>query len=658
MVLEGGHYSPRASKPDKNMLSELRKVTRGWIAMAIIGLLALAFAIWGINDVFKPIQSNEVAKGRGLSVTQQEFNASFNNELERIRAQAKRPVTKQELVDANIHMRVVERLVSEKAFDRLAQNMSVGVSDAMLIKELHGTQAFHNPVTGAFDNATYQMLLARNGFTRGAYEQDLRAGMAREQLGRALVAGVRAPTSFGRIELAFQLERRTISIAAVTPDRVPAPPTPTDEEIETFFKSQASAFALPEYRAFTVVRAEPADFAARVDVPEAKINDLFEFRKAQLVTPERRSYVLLSGATDRAAAETAGRRLAAGEDPDAIARSLNMQSVVFAQKARNEAPNARIGEAVFSTTSGQVTAPIEGVTWSIARVGEVVAGSSPSIDELRPTLRAELAHDEAQTLLNDAVEKFDEIRASGGALEDAANQAGLVVTSIPLIDARGLTMSGQPEAAVLDAAELVQAAFAAAEGDPTDWTSTPSGGSYLVRIDTVRPAGPPPLAQVRDRVVVAWRMQKIADGMRKVVEDIRTAVGGGQTLAAAARAQRVQVVTTSQTIDRRMAAQGGPSPQLMAAVFGAREGEVVSGAGGPGGSVLFVALVEKVERPDPAGDPQMLDAARQAMSPMLMDDLVATVQSVARQEARVRLNQPLIDRIVGKSSSEDGDDGR
>jgi len=482
--------------------------------------------------------------------------------------------------------------------------------------------------------------------------------MAREQLARALVAGLRPPGSFGRIELAFQQEQRTISVAFVTTDRVGAPPLPSDAEIEAFFRTQANAFALPEYRAFTIVRAEPADFAARVEVPDSKINELFEFRKGQLQTPEKRSFVLLSGAVDRAAAETAGRRLAAGEDPDAIARALNMQSVQFSQKARTEAPNARIGDAVFATAAGQTTPPIEGVTWSVARVGEVIAGDAPSLADLRQTLRAELANDEAQTLLNDAVEKFDDFRGQGAALEEAATQAGLSITKIPLIDARGLTVVGQPEATVLDAADLVQAAFAAAEGDPTDWISTDAGGSYLVRIDSVRPAGPPPLAQVRDRVVVAWRMQKVGEGMRKIVDDISTAVAGGRSFAEVARAQRVPLAASSRTLDRRTASQDETSPPLMSAVFSAREGEVVSGAGGPGGEVLFVAHVEKIERPDPARDPQMLEAARQAISTMLTNDLVATVQNVARQEARVRLNQTLIDRLVGKTTAEEQDAAR
>lgn len=634
------------------MLTELRKVTRGWVALAVIGLLALAFAIWGINDVFKPIQSNTVASGRGVEVSQQEFNTAFDNEIERARAQAKRVVTRQEAVEANLHMRLLDRLVTQRVFDRLARRVNVSASDEMVAKDIQETQAFRNPVTGAFDANTYASMLAQNRITRAFYESDLRNDMARRQLANALVAGIRPPSSFGRMVMAFETEKRTISVAAVTPDRIPAPPAPTETEIETFYKAQSAGFALPEYRAFTVISAEPSDFSARVEVPESKVVELFEFRKAQLITPEKRSFVMLSGAKDRATAEQAGRRLASGEAPQSIANALGLQVVQVTQKAKNEAPDTRIGEAVFATPAGQVTSPVQGVTWSVARISEVVAGVTPTLEDMRTQLRTELAQEEAQTLMNDAVEKFDDIRSGGAALEEAAAQSGLSVTKIPLVDARGLNAAGQPEATILDRTELVKAAFEAGEGDPTDWTSTDQGGSFLIRIDTVRPAGPPPLAQVRDRVVFAWRMQKIGEGMRKIAEDVRTAVAGGAKFADAARAAGASMVTTSQTIDRRTAGQGGPSPQLMGAVFGGRRGDVVTGSGGPGGAVLFIAHIESVERADPAADPQLLEQARQSIGSMIADDTLATVQAVAKRDAHIRLNQQLIDRLVGKTVEE------
>jgi len=633
------------------MLTELRKVTRGWVALGIIGLLALAFAIWGINDVFKPIQSNEVASGRNLSLTQNEFNLAFDSELKSVQRQAGRPVTRQEAVEANFHMQVVDRLVTQRAFDRLARRVGVDSSDAMVRREIEATPAFRNEITGAFDAAAYQQLLAQNRLSRSMYEEDLRAGMTREQLARALAAGLRPPTSFGRIVLAFETERRTVSIAAISPDRVPAPPAPTDAEIQTFYTAQGAAFALPEFRAFTVVRAEPADFEARVEVPEDKIREMFEFRKATMTTPERRSFVVITGG-DRARAEEASRRLGAGEDAGTIARSLGMQTISLSQKPQGDAPDARLGAAVFRTAVGGATGAVEGITWSAARVTEIVPGVTPTLDQARPTIHAELAREEAETLMNDAVEKFEEARAGGADLEAAARQAGLRVSKTPLIEARGLGPNGQPEASVLDKPELLKTVFEADEGDPTDWVSETGGASYLVRIDLLKPSGPPPLVQVRERVAQAWRLQKIGQGMARIVDDTSAAVRGGASFADAARAQRLQTVATSQVLDRRNAQQTA-SPQLAQAIFAARVGDVVSGIGGPRNQIMFVARVEKIERDDPAADPQGVQQRRQAMSEALVNDTLATIQAAARADARIKLNQPLIDRLVGKTNPED-----
>ena len=105
-------------------------------------------------------------------------------------------------------------------------------------------------------------------------------------------------------------------------------------------------------------------------------------------------------------------------------------------------------------------------------------------------------------------------------------------------------------------------------------------------------------------------------------------------------------------LDRRNAQQS-PSPQLAQAIFAAREGDVVSGIGGPRNQLMFVARVDKIERDDPAADPQGVQQRRLAMADALVNDTLGTIQSAARADARVRLNQPLIDRLVGKTDPAD-----
>lgn len=635
------------------MLTEMRKVTRGWIAMGVIGLLALAFAIWGIHDVFKPVQSNEAASGRGVSIPARDFDLAFNNELKNVQAEAHRTVTKQEAVAANFHMQVLDRLITQRVFDRLAGKIGVSSSDAMVAQRIQSNPAFRNAVTGSFDANTYKTLLAQNGISRELYESDLRSGMTRTQLAQSLVAGLRAPSGFGRMIMAFDTEKRTTTIAAITSGLVPAPPAPTEAELAAFYKAQSAAFALPEYRSFTVIRAEPAAFESRVEVPEDKIVKLFDYRKGQMTTPEKRTFVVLGGGKDQATAQQAATRLAAGEAPDAIARALGMQAITLTQKSKADAPDPRIGEAVFKLKAGETTPPIQGITWSVAKVSEIIPGVTPSLDEARPQLRAELAREEAVSLMNDAVEKFEDARSGGADLDAAATAAGLAVTKAGPIDARGLNEEHQPDASVLDQPELLKAVFAAGEGDPSDWISQEDGGSFMVRIDKLKPTGAPPLAQIRDKVATAWRYQKIGEGMARIVDAVAKAVKGGQSFSEAARAHNLQIVGGGpQTLDRR-AAQQGLSPQLGGAVFAAREGEVVSGIGGPHNDVMFVARVDKIAHADPSADPGGVEQRRQAIEGALGNDTLATVQAAARQDAHIRINQPLVDRIVGKTDAAD-----
>jgi peptidyl-prolyl cis-trans isomerase D len=611
----------------------------------------MAFAIWGINDVFKPIRATDVASGKGFRISQQEFALAFDNELKSVQQQANRPVTKQEAVAANYHMKVLDRLVQQRVFDGLAKRVGVSTSNAMVAQDIQANPAFRSQVTGAFDKTTYQTLLARNGISRQLYEDDLRGGMTREQLARALVAGVRPPSSFGRIILAFESEKRTSLITAITPDKPGPPPTPTDADLQTFYQAQSRAFALPEYRAFTLITADPAAFEPRVEVPEEKIKELFEFRKAQLTTPEKRTFVVVSGG-DQAKAQEAARRLAAGEDAEAIARSLGMQAIHFDKKAKADAPDPKIGEAVFALQAGKTTAPIQGITWSAARVSEIVPGVTPTLEEARPQLRAELARDEAQDLMNTAVEKFEDARAGGADFEASATQAGLAVSKTPLVDARGLGVNGQPEPSVLDQPDLLKAVFETQEGDPSDWISGAEGASTMIRIDTVKPSGAPPLAQVRDRVAAAWRSEKIAAGMTAIADRIAAAVKAGKSFTDAAHAEHLPIVAT-EVLDRR-SAQNTPSPRLAAAIFNARAGDVVTGPGGPRGQVLFVAQVQKIERADPSADPQGVEQRRQVIVRGLESDILEAVQNTARANARVHLNQPLIDNVVGKTEPEAG----
>ena len=627
------------------MLTGIRNVTRGWIAGGLLALLAGSFAVWGVEDMLKPTRSNEVASGRGVAITANEFSREFENAIDQNRERLKRSITKQEAFDGGLASQVLDNLIAEKSIDALARQAGFGVPNAMIAKTIREQKDFRNQITGKFDKEQYYKLLQLNKMTDQQFTNDLRSRLLRRQFAEGIIGGLRAPSSITSMQVAYQTEQRTISVAAIDPARFGPPPEPTEKDLKTFYEDNKSGFRTPELRKLTIVKARPETFAARADVPEEKIKQLYDFRTRGGGAGETRSFVEIS-APNQAAANEAARRLAAGDDPQKIAAAVKGQVLSFDDVTKESVPDPAVGEAVFGLKKDQSSGAIRGkLAWAATRVTKISAGSGPSYESMHDDLRAELAKQAASDLLQDAVDKFDQARSGGMPVEQAAKLAGLDVIEIDKVSAQGATAQGGPAPVVAETPDLLKAAFQAAADEPTDFVATQDGGYALVRVDNIYPPGVRPFDEVKPILVQAWKSQKIGNQMHDLAETATKAVAGGKSFVDVARANKLHIVAVSQNVDRR-AIQSSDLPALVQQVFAAKEGDVVN-APDRSGSVLLVARVEKIDRPDPASEPQMMTQAMAQISDAMTNDFLLSLQNYAKSKAKVSTNEKLLKQSQG-----------
>jgi peptidyl-prolyl cis-trans isomerase D len=630
---------------DRNMLTGIRNVTRGWIAGGLLALLAGSFAIWGVEDMLKPTRSNEVASGRGVAISVNEFTRLFENAIDENKERLKRSITKQEAFDGGLATQVINNMIAEQSIDALARKAGYAVPNAMLASTIRQQKEFRNQITGKFDKEQYFKLLQMNKLTDQQFTQDLRARLLRRQFAEAVIGGLRAPSSITALQIAYQTEQRTLSIAAIDPNRFGPPPEPTEADLKAYYEENKSGFRTPELRKLTIVKARPDAFAAKVDVPEDKIKQLYDFRTRGGGAGEQRSFVQIS-APDQAAANEAARRLAAGDDPQKVAAAVKGQVLSFDAVTKESVPDPAVGEAVFGLKKGQSTGAIHGkLAWAAARVTDIKAGAGPSYESMHDDLRAELAKQEAADLLQDAVDKFDQARTGGMPVEEAAKNSGLDVIEIDKVSAQGATAQGGPAPVVGETPDLLKAAFQAPADEPTDFVPTQDGGYALVRVDKIYPPGVRTFDEVKPILEQGWKSQKIGDQMRALSDAVKKAVEGGKSFAAAAAANKLHVVAASQKLDRR-AIQMSDIPALVQQAFAAKEGDIVT-APDRSGSVLLVAQVEKIERPDPAAEPQMMAQATAQLSDGMTSDFLFSLETYAKAKAKVKVNETLLKQSQG-----------
>jgi peptidyl-prolyl cis-trans isomerase D len=291
---------------------------------------------------------------------------------------------------------------------------------------------------------------------------------------------------------------------------------------------------------------------------------------------------------------------------------------------------------------------------------------NPNFADFRQQIHDAIAADEAAGLLDAAISGFEDARAGGASLIDAARQNGLPTVTIAATTENGLNQQAQPIEALAEHGEVLAAAFQTPEGEATDFIPAGEGVDVVAGVDRVIPSIVRPLAEVRVELTQAWIGRERARRLTELGAEIAASVRGGQTLAAAARANGARVVISSRPIDRA-GARNIPAQGLAAQIFAARRGDAVSGLRADGGAAL-VAVVEEINRPDFSQQPQAVEAARvyaerpcvsealqQGAPPFcgLISSGAEALQGEVIERANPRRNEQLLERVYRSSSAID-----
>lgn len=615
------------------MLKEMRGFTRSWFARGLLVLLAVLMSITitqrrvDFENIISSIGGPRgVAAVAGYDISGPELTRELQNALRSQRQQG-HDVTQEQAVQQGAHLQLLQGLIEQHAAVAYAEKLGIHAGVRQVADAIYQLGAVRTGVGGGFDRDSYLRLLQNFGYSEPEFTTLQRGQIETNIMAQAMTAGLRAPTSFGKLALAFESESRTISMAEAPASLVGTVAPPTPAQLQTFYQDNAERLRLPEYRALTLVYARPGDFAARVNVPEDQIRAEFERRRAGLTQPEKRSYWRIA-ATSEQQAHDAAARIARGEAPDAVAHAMNLQAVHSENQTRAQA--ADIAAAVFSTpaNSPPKAVPAQLTPWAVIKVESVTPAVEPVYENERAGIRDAIARDTASDQLNEAEQAFMDARGGGMNAVDAGRAHGLTVVAVPAVDSRGLTPEGQPAAALVDQADLLRTAFGTSQGDASDFISV-GDGDAVVAVDHITPATVRTLDSVRPQLTDAWIGQQKAQRLQQIGQAVIADVAHGQSFANVVRARHLTMRVQNQPLDRPTAARL-PARELAAEIFGSPVGTAVS-ALAPDGSALLVAHIEAVHREDPNSPQartfieQQRTQVQQALNHSLIDAITAEV---------------------------------
>ncbi len=523
------------------MLESLRNAAKGWIAKTLIFFLAASFGVWGIADVFTGYRSGALATVGNEEVSAEEFNIAFNRAVQQMGAQTGQNLTPDEARKLGIDRGILNNLAQSAAIDNQAKALKLSVGDAQIVKDTQANKAFQD-ANGKFDAAQFQRVLEANGLNEQMYLATERQNRLRRAVTDSVDSNLTAPPSLVKAFYQHRNEQRDARyfVVKIADSEIPAP---TDTEIKKQYEANPGLYTAPEYRSIAVMKAEPADVAAKVTLTPEDVTAGYEKYKADYFTPEKRTVLQITfPSVDEA--QKAKDKIAAGTEFLAIAKERGFADadVTFADKTKADFFDPVIAEAAFKLGENLVSDPVKGsLATSLLKVIKITPENQKTLDEVKGELEQRLKLGRAREEIQSVYDSVEDARAAQEKFEAIAARVGIPFQLITHVDARGAGVDAK-DLLVPGKPEILTAAFGSDVGVENDAVSV-NDGYIWYEVREVVPSAVKPLDKVMDQVkadIAASKMQAaLVEKAKKLVER----ANGGATFESLALEATATIMT-------------------------------------------------------------------------------------------------------------------
>jgi peptidyl-prolyl cis-trans isomerase D len=394
-------------------------------------------------------------------------------------------------------------------------------------------------------------------------------------------------------------------------------------------------------RILTVVPFTPQAVGAAVagaPIDPAELQKRYNFRKDTLSKPEVRTIVQIP-AKDAATAQKITAALRAGQAPDAVAKSVGVDAVTFADRPLTAISDRKVGQAAFKMQAGEVATVQGDLGSAVVKVVSVVPGREVSLEEARPMLEAEIRKDMLAEKVYAQTQAYDDAHQGGSSLAESAQKAGVAATTVGPITAQGVNEQGGQLQGFPP--KILETAFALPAGGESEITELGDGAYFAVRVERIIPAHVPPLAEIRQEVTQVYMQREIVKALEAKAEAIRARVAKGESLDAAAGT----AVSRLPGLTRQTAnAHQDLGREVLGRTFAAKQGEVWV-ARAPNG--IVVGRVEAVRTDAGPTAARLAEQNRGALAQAIFREMGEAAQLYARTKLKVKLDPAKARSAVG-----------
>lgn len=541
------------------MLQAIREKAQGWIAWAIVILITIPFALWGIHEYMGGGGDDIVAEVEGQKISGRALEEQTRRLRENLRAGLGDAYRPELFSEDMLRRQALNQMLNEQVLRNTANNWGMRASDQMVVDAIAGERAFQ--VNGRFDHNLYQTVLRNNGLSEAAYEASIRQGLALEQL----QAGVATSAFATRAEIEnyqrLLQQKRSVAYAIVPADKFLSQANPDDAAVKAYFDSHQDRYRLPERVKLDYLLLDMSGMAESIEVTDADLAAYFDQHKDEFIAPEERElrHILIPIEGDEAAALAKANdlraQLAAGADFAALAKA-NSADPGSASKGGDLGWVSRgimvepFEKAAFALAEGTISEPVKSpFGFHLIQVQGIRGGGEASLDQVREQVTAAYRKAEVERDFFERSERLAELAYENpDNLATAAEVLGLAIQHSDWITRAG----GQGDLASPKVAVAAFSEDVLQQNHNSELLELGPERLMVLRVAEHQEARARNLDEVRDQVLQSVRLEQAAELARAAGEQALERLKGGAKLEALA-AEQSWTFTGTKPVDRQQA---------------------------------------------------------------------------------------------------------
>lgn len=627
------------------MLDAIRKMAKGWVAMILIGLLVMSFALWGVADVFTGYGSNTVASVGDRDVGYRDFQRAYDNAMRNFNQRLGTPLTNQQAVAFGIPNQVIGQLTTEATIEEIADDFGLGVSEEKLATLIQTDPSLRG-VNGRFDRTALQYQLGRMGMSENEFVMERKKSALRAQLADGLVGEMTVPSTYMEAINAYQNEQRSADYAVISSADLDKLADPTDADLRTFFDKDKAAFKAPEYRSFELLVLQPETVANPANVTDDDaLAEYEQVKDTRYGAPERRNFQQLLFA-DKTAAQAASDKIEGGASFEDIvaAENKDLNDIQFGLKSKSEVIDKAIAEAVFALPENGVSKVVEGRFGNfILRLTDIREEAVLPFAEVKEQIKRDIAARNAESEVFRLYDEIEDARAGGSTLKEISDTFNVAVQTLNRIDREGKDADGAA-VALPEQGTLLAEIFSTDVGEEADPVQLGRTGFSWFDVTDIVPETDRSFDEAKDLVTAAWRAAKEKTRLDDKAAEVIAAVKVGRSLEEVMTPMGIEVKKSAE-ITRSTTPEGLPA-SLASAVFDGPDGHVGSAAG-EDADQRIVFKVTSASEPAYFEEAEGNAQTRQQFSTALQQTVLRQYVQKVQSDLGVTVNNQAVGYILG-----------